>query len=1492
MKKLKNNPDPGPLRVLILEDNPVDAELVERELRRAKIAFTSRIVEGKRAFAKALADFLPQVILSDFKLPAFDGLAALEVARQKAPDIPFIFVSGSIGEEKAIEMLSRGASDYIFKDNLARLGPSVNRVVETARLKLEKKNNEEELQLLAQAADRFVHFNDLDKVYDYLAKTICAISGADYLLLSLYDEKLQAVRPKIITGFEPFRETMRRRFHIDPMQMVFYLKDMRPDDFSDFVSRRLLPASDGLYGLFNRKLPRSLCRSIEKLLAIDSMHTMGFSWENKLFGGVTVFFKKGNRLKNASQIEALANLAAVAIKRLMAERSLRSGEERFRHISATISDISYSCLLDKEGMYSLSWMTGAAERITGYTIEELIAMKCWGKLVLTEEIPEFEKHVTGLTTGNSGICELRLRHKNGNVIWVQSFAECTTNPEPPQQPILYGALVDISSRKQVETALRESETKYRTLVTQSPDGIFVVDLQGNFLSVNQAMCDGLSYSEAEFLSLKIGDIVPAQYMELHKQRLAVILKGETKNEAAEYMVKGKDGEPHYISILSAPFYKGNQLIGFQGIARDITEKNKMEIRLRESEEYYRTLVETSPDAIIIIDAGGRVTFASPKTSEVFGIPSQNNLAGLSIADFVEPGEISRVQARMVEILSGHSLPQINEYRLLKHDRRPFWGEISSSPLRDAAGRNIGLLLVCRDVSDRRRSEARLRESEEKYRLIADNTAETITVLDQDLRFTYVSPSIFKLRGYTVEEALSLTLQQTLTADSYAKIQEVFSEEMALEASGGANPQRSRSLELQEYRKDGSIVWVENSLSHLRDAQGRAIGFLAVSKDINERKRAETIQHIQYKIANAVVTAETFLTLFETVRKELGALLDTTNFLIALYDEASGMLSAPFEKDEKDAVPQWRAEKSLTGLVIRQKQPLLLSKEQIRQMAQSGTVVLIGSRAETWLGVPLLINEKALGAIVVQSYDKADAYDQSSIHVLEMVASQLSIYIERKRSEKNLQDTLDRHIATLKAIPDLLFEVDRSGRIFAYNAPSDRSLYVAPNTFLGKTIDEVLPPEVVQIIHEALDEAFQNGFHRGAVYRLDLPSGAAWFELSIAVKGEGGQPDSRFMVTARDISERYQAAEQLKERDRLLQNLSAQIPGMIFTFLRRTDGSYCIPYSSNAIQGIFGVSPPDVIKDAAAIFKPILADDRQKVKAAIEISARMLTPWRAEFRVQLPGQPVRWMTGQSDPYKLADGSILWYGFANDITEHKHAEEHIRSSLKEKEVLLQEIHHRVKNNLQIISGLLTLQAEQSAGKSLAEIFRESQDRIRSIALIHEKLYRSHNLAEIAFDDYLRALAENLFISHGVSAGTIAIKYEMEPIFFTIEKAIPLGLIVNELVTNALKHAFPDGRRGEIRIGLHGQKDSMFIGVKTDSGKLYRPPICELIVADDGVGLPAGQVPEQQKTLGMNLVSMLANQLQAELKVKTGPGTEFHLLFPGIPTDKNGKGKDHGG
>ena len=216
---------------------------------------------------------------------------------------------------------------------------------------------------------------------------------------------------------------------------------------------------------------------------------------------------------------------------------------------------------------------------------------------------------------------------------------------------------------------------------------------------------------------------------------------------------------------------------------------------------------------------------------------------------------------------------------------------------------------------------------------------------------------------------------------------------------------------------------------------------------------------------------------------------------------------------------------------------------------------------------------------------------------------------------------------------------------------------------------------------------------------------------------------------------------------------------------------------------------------------------------------------------------------------------------DITQRKEAElERMKAMLREKEVLLKEIHHRVKNNLQIISSLLRLQSESQKSKSSDDVFRESQNRIRSMALIHEKLYHSHDLSKIDFSEYVRNLASNLFLSYDVDPGRIGLEVKVEDVSWDVGTAIPCGLIINELISNALKYAFPENRPGKIRVALC-KEDGMF----------------RLSVADDGVGLPKDVDFRRTDSLGFQLVGMLTEQLNGAMDVQAHGKTEICILFP---------------
>lgn len=311
------------------------------------------------------------------------------------------------------------------------------------------------------------------------------------------------------------------------------------------------------------------------------------------------------------------------------------------------------------------------------------------------------------------------------------------------------------------------------------------------------------------------------------------------------------------------------------------------------------------------------------------------------------------------------------------------------------------------------------------------------------------------------------------------------------------------------------------------------------------------------------------------------------------------------------------------------------------------------------------------------------------------------------------------------------------------------------------------------------------------------------------------------------------------------------PDLMFT---QVNQAFCrlLEYSEGELVGLRGIA--DVTHpDDVELSRPMIEQVMRREIEFFVVEKR----YRAKS-----GRVVAAITAARASYDDAGRFFSITASILDITERKKAEEALRASLEEKTILLKEVHHRVKNNLQIISSLLNLQAERTRTRNpeVLDTLRDTQNRVRSMALLHENLYRSSSLARISLPQYVESLCVQLWRSVGPAA-PIELDRQVDAVSLSLDQAVPCGLIVNELVSNALKHAFPGGRSGRVRVRAQARTE----------GEI------SLIVADDGVGLPPGRDPRCAETLGLQLVFMLVAQLQGEVDIAREGGTEFRIVFP---------------
>ena len=479
--------------------------------------------------------------------------------------------------------------------------------------------------------------------------------------------------------------------------------------------------------------------------------------------------------------------------------------------------------------------------------------------------------------------------------------------------------------------------------------------------------------------------------------------------------------------------------------------------------------------------------------------------------------------------------------------------------------------------------------------------------------------------------------------------------------------------------------------------------------------------------------------------------------------------------------------------------------------------------------------------------------------------------ERKQIETELRKSEERFRLLVSSVKDYaIFMVTPEGIISSWNEGIQKIKGYNSDEIIGKHISIFYPQEDIKQgkIEYELQKAREDGKYEDEGWRVRKDGSRFLANVIITALYDDKRKLYGFTKVTRDITERKKAEDAFKESEKktllLLNSTGEAIYGLDLEGLCNFCNTSCLRLLGYEEESqLLGQNMHELIhhtKKDDTLYPEEECYIYQAFREGKGTHVDDEVLWRADgtsFAAEYRSFPI-FRDGETV------GSVVSFV---DITKRIKSEEQIKASLKEKEVLLMEVHHRVKNNMQVIASLLRLQSAEIKDKHLLALFDESQNRIKSMALIHEDLYKSKDLANIDFDQYTRKLTGRLMTSFGVSPDRIITNINIDIISLGVDAAIPCGLIINELFTNSLKHAFPANR---FSINLKDKKGEICIDFHSNSGEY------SLIFSDNGVGLPEDIDYHKSETLGLELVRTLVKQLKGTIKLNSNGGTEFKITF----------------
>lgn len=1025
----------------------------------------------------------------------------------------------------------------------------------------------------------------------------------------------------------------------------------------------------------------------------------------------------------------------------------------------------------------------------------------------------------------------------------------------PYDPIELKYAIELALYKhKIEIKLKESEKQYRSILENIQDAYVRVNTDGRIIMVSPSAVSMYGFDSPQEM---IG--IPAISLYKNPERRSIIL-GDLKKEVQVGDFEGealrRDGTSFWVSI-NIQFINDDrgQIQGTEAFIRDITQRKKAENEIKKSENYYRAIFDHTGAATVIIEEDTIISLVNAEFERLSGYSREEIEGRRSWTEFVVKEDLEKMKEyHNIRRINNGKAPTVYEFRFIDKsgDVKNIRLDIGMIP---GTKKSVASLL---DITESKKSESRLLKSQEHlkkrdeaFKHFIDGSPFAIAMFDTQMR--YIAASNRWIEDYNLKG------QEIHGKSHYDVFPEINDElkELHKRALAGSI---LRGDDDEFVRADGTIQYIRWEVHPWYLSEGEIGGIIIFSEDVTERKLLQK----------------------SLMERELNfrSLAENANYGILVVTGEGYHLYANQEASK------------ITGYTIKE-----LLNTHIKDMVHPDTLDEIGDN----------IKRRIEGADVPATYETLVLHKDKKVVPVEISASKtawkgqdadlviLRDISDRKKAEKSLKKSFERFRAVAESTVDAIVTTDSDGNIIFFNDSLTTIFGYTKDEITGKPLTILMPERFKNNYLEELRKYKKSGKHRlvGKIVSTNgLKKDGTEFPFEMSLSAWKSGEETYFTAIIRDITEQKNAEEQMKDHLKKLTiinevtntaNKAFNIHDLLKDILTsimdllgfESGGIYLLEENTGFSELAYYKNLPgeflEKVKRLKVDIEPYstVYDQGIPIYDYIEKKPEIETMYGFKSAATVPIFSAGKVIGSLNVVSNEKSFIT--DLEKDILEsigmqtgtviaRMYSEAAIKESLREKEALLTEIHHRVKNNMQIISSLLNLQSQYVEGDEVAaDVLKESQNRVKSMAMLHEKLYQSGSLTEIRFDDYVERLVTDLFYTYKIPEDQIKSVIEVEEVQLNMETAVPCGLIISELVSNSLKHAFPNKKKGELTVLVKKQKDEY-----------------ELIISDNGVGLPDELDFKKTNTLGLQLVKSLVAQIDGEIELDRSHGTEFKIRF----------------